>query len=382
MNSFAFWCRRRADSSSENIPISATVNVNLWVDRIHERQAATQTYLDFGLMLSRGEEKGKSGQKGKKKTQPNAASGQTTIDAPARNGTPLIEQVGGIALYCPFRVQEDRCRDLKPFLNKDTLGAIFNDRCKVSELDYNGRYLEVELANDKDYFYLLSCGGLNIRHEDDGSIVQIDFPMPKEIREKAERVYVRFRLAIDDKATLIVGNDSRDKVLTSALSREETIDFRLNDYRTLSDNIRERIDGEAEDVCRLTSVTIHTLLMAHSSVDVDSFEELHDTRLLEGGDTWKVYAPNGEPRGIVAWHWKKRLEKPSDGYKLYLKLKIHVCNWGTIVLYLLFLTSFSIFINLAGSALCDWVGMVTASALSGAASALLLIYGFSRSRNS
>lgn len=364
MNSFAFWCRRRGDSGSENVPISATVNVNLWVDRIHERQAATQAYLDFGLMLSRSEEKGK------KKARSDAA------------GIPLIERIGGIALYCPFRVQEDGCQDLKPFLNKDTLGAIFNDRCKVSELDYNGRYLEVKLANDEDSFYLLSCGRFSICHEGDGSIVQIDFPKPREIRETAERIYVRFRLTIDDKSMLIVGNDSRDKVLTSALSREATIDFRLNDYRTLSDDIRERIDGEAEDVCRLSSVTIHTLLMAHSSVDVDSFEELRETRLLEGGDSWKAYAPNGEPKGIVAWHWKIRLEKPSDGYKLYLKLKIHVCNWGTIALYLLFLASFSIFTNLVSSALCNWMDMVAALALSGVVSALLLVYGFSKSRSS
>lgn len=364
MNSFAFWCRRRGVSSSENAPISAKVNVNLWVDRIHERQAATQAYFDFGLMLSRSKEKGEE------KALPDAA------------GVPLIGLIGGIALYCPFRVQEGGFRDLKPLMNKDTLGAIFNDRCMVSAVSGEHRYLEVKLVNDEDSFYLLSCENLSIYNEGDGSIVQIDFPRPSVIKETAERIYVRFRLTIDDKAMLIVGNDSRDKVLTSALSREATIDFRLNDYRTLSDDIRERIDGEAEDVCRLTSVTIHTLLMAHSSVDVDSFEELRETRLLEGGDSWKAYAPNGEPKGVVAWHWKKRLDKPNDGYKLYLKLKIHVCNWGTIALYLLFLASFSVLTNLASSALSNSVGMVAALVLSVVVSALLLICGYFKSRSS
>lgn len=374
MNSFAFWFRRCPKSGSEkNISISATVNVNLWVDRIHEGQRSIPVYLDFGFMLQQN--KRSTDREGQEEILADE-EGRVSSNSTTQNGMSLIEQIEGISLYCPFSVQESDCIDLfKSLRNANTLGAIFNDGCNASNGNRNDHYVEVKLDNDNEPFYLLSYEKPEIISQSNGSIVRISFPtLPKNIKNKAGKVYVRFRLTIGNKTGLISSNDSRDKILTSALSREEVIDFRLNDYRTLDDKIRERISGDADDVCRPSSVTIHTLLMANSSVDVDSFETLHEKRLLEGGSSWKDYAPNGEPKEIVAWHWKRKLDKAGEGYKLYLKLKINVCNRGTIALYLLFLALFSVFTNAASDALCNSVGSIPTLLGSAIMAGLLLLY--------
>lgn len=122
MNSFAFWCNKRPEFRLENIPISVTVNVNLWVDRIHEKQSVAPIYLDFGFMLQRAGESNN----GEKRKRHFAENVKCMADGFfARDEISLIEQIGGIELYCPFGIREDRCIDLKPRLNKDTLGAIF-----------------------------------------------------------------------------------------------------------------------------------------------------------------------------------------------------------------------------------------------------------------
>lgn len=60
---------------------------------------------------------------------------------------------------------------------------------------------------------------------------------------------------------------------------------------------------------------------------------------------------------------------------MYLKLSYSVCNWGTIALYLLFLTAFSVFTNVLATVLCDltWLGAIGASGASLAACAVLLV---------
>lgn len=349
MNSFAFWCRPKEggeESNSSAHEVEAMVNINLWIAGGQGEGRKGPTAFDFGLMLSLGTAD---------------AHGEANLKSGAveEENASVLNLIKGISLYCPFKIKGDHFFDLMPRLNKETLGAIFNDRCRVSEVDFSSRYVVVNLANDEDKgeFLLMSCEDFRLEECDAGAatVINIDFPrVAKEVSESARRVYVRFRLSIDHDSALIRRSDSRDKLFTSAFSREEAIDLRINDYRTLTDEIREKVDGVDPDAYRLSAVTVHTLLMARTGVAVESFEDLHEKRLLEGGNVWGGYLPEGlTASDVVAWHWKKRLKAPGDGYKMYLKLSCSVCNWTTIGLYLLFLTAFSIFTNAFTSVLCD-----------------------------
>ena len=378
MNSFAFWCRPNEGGGEDRVDgrgIEAMVNINLWIADSLEHGKSSTTAFDFGLMLSSacsdGQDDGKAGDTAQGDEKSEDLKGDVSI----------LDSIKGISLYCPFKIDKSCFSDLMPKLNKETLGAIFNDRCRVYEVDFTSRYVEVNLANDESRgpFLLLSCDALKFEECDGGAatVINIDFPhIAREVGGESRRVYVRFRLYIDQNSGLAKRNDSRDRLFTSAFSREEAIDLRINDYRTLSDEMREKVDGVDPGAYPLKSVIVHTLLMARTSVAVESFEDLHEKRLLEGDSVWGGYLPEGlSASDVVAWHWRKKIDRPGDGYKMYLKLSYSVCNWGTIALYLLFLTAFSVFTNVLATVLCDLtrLGAIGAAGASLAACVVLLV---------
>ena len=161
----------------------------------------------------------------------------------------------------------------------------------------------------------MSCDVLKFEECDGGAatVINIDFPhIAREVGGESRRVYVRFRLYIDQNSGLAKRNDSRDRLFTSAFSREEAIDLRINDYRTLSDEMREKVDGVDPDAYPLKSVTVHTLLMARTSVAVESFEDLHEKRLLEGIACGEATCQRGS-QPLTWWHGIGRKRSTGQG---------------------------------------------------------------------
>lgn len=382
MDSFAFWCRPKTGEKKTtgiDFTIEPMVNINLWIgDDLGQKNVP----FDFGLMLTIPEKKDTE----KGEASADSVDGHVPANPVHYGGaddvSSILDRLEGISLYCPFEVEKWQFEDLKPRLNKETLGAIFNDRCRVVERNFTTRFVEVNLANSKDDrpFYLLSCGTPKFEKCNDGAtIIHIDFPrITMEPDCDPARVYVRFRLNIRGDRGLIRRNDSRDRLFTSAFSREETIDLRINDYRTLGDEIREKIDATDPTNCRLGKMSVHVLLMARTNVAVESFEGLHEKRLLEGKGVWDNYLPeNIHPdEETVAWHWKGDADT-GDGYKIYLKLVHSVCNWATIGLYLLFLISLSVMTNALTTLLCGLSGGNATPAILAISSAVcLLLLGY------
>ena len=110
--------------------------------------------------------------------------------------------------------------------------------------------------------------------------------------------------------------------------------------------------------------------MADSGVDVDSGVTLKEKRLLEGG-LWDDYLKVGHSASeskkfgrlgadsdfsnLVAWHWKKGDLAPVDGYRMYLKLRIHVCNFKTIVKYLVYLFGITVLFDVLEKPVIDFL---------------------------
>lgn len=146
MNSFAFWCRPNEGGGKDRVDgqgIEAMVNINLWIADSLEHGKSSTTAFDFGLMLSPacsdGQDDGKAGDTAQGDEKSEDLKGDVSI----------LDSIKGISLYCPFKIDKSCFSDLMPKLNKETLGAIFNDRRRVSEVDFTSRYVEVNLANDE-----------------------------------------------------------------------------------------------------------------------------------------------------------------------------------------------------------------------------------------
>ncbi|WP_169172993.1 hypothetical protein [Bifidobacterium oedipodis] len=306
------------------------MNFNLWAEHTEKNP---EVALDVGVMLL---------------PKPSESSTTPTV------GT----YVKGISFYCPFSVDDKSCTDLIDQVDARTIGAIFNDQCKSADSD-NKEWKEVTLQNGSpcEEFYFCKCKR-TYHDEDSGTTIEID--VPKDVPQPWP-VYFRFRLRGEGIRQLLTISHSKDQLLTSAFSKEEVVDFRFNDYRTLDDDtVRSKLDENAKGCVPVDGkIPIHFLLMSHATVDVDSGDVtgLKERRLLEE-EIWDRYAPNWkhEETGIfkkrknhqpdksrtsleevTAWHWKKTIDKPSDGYKMYLRLRLHVSNYGTIARYLVIL---------------------------------------------
>jgi hypothetical protein len=101
-------------------------------------------------------------------------------------------------------------------------------------------------------------------------------------------------------------------------------------------------------VAFLTAVPVQSNLTA-------SNQESHKNRVLEH-DVWKKYVPNGIPKGMMVYHWKKEVghESRFEDFSAFVKIETRHSGWRILVLYLLIAFIFGVLGNLAASAIWDW----------------------------
>lgn len=209
MKSFALWCD--AKNAGESTGVKVLMNFNLWAEA---EKGESHTVLDVGVMLIPEEKSSKRKQ--------------------------ICEVVKSISFYCPFPLEKKNFENLFPKMDNKTVGAIFNSPCNYTKNDiYSVGY--VTLYGDDAYpkFAICSCDNVQFEEIDDkGTIVKImltNTMFPPESDREYEPIYYRFRLSGMFVSNLVASSHSKDWLLTSAFSREEVIDFRFNDYRSLDD---------------------------------------------------------------------------------------------------------------------------------------------------
>lgn len=319
MNSFGFWLEQNSKNEQEPFDVDVLLNFNLWCEHSH----GTSKDLDFGFKLTKANDAKQSIEKYR-----------------------ISEHVSTLALYCPFVIKEDQIIDLYDVLVSKlskVLGAVFNEKCQATFSD-SKPYTKVTFpGGSNDGFTICKISDFKTKKEQAGTLVRIE--LSDSLPEGP--LYFRFKLSGSAVADLVQQFDSKDSPLTTAFSRDEIVDFRFNDYRTLPDLINDKVEGIGLKI-HIRSVQAHFLLMTDSGVEVDSGIELKEKRLLEE-DLWDEYFAKGHNKAgnrhifgrsstnIVAYHWKKTDLSLSDGFRLYLKLRLYVCNGKTIAKYLMIL---------------------------------------------
>lgn len=347
MKSFGFWLESEDKPGIGPLSIDVLLNFNLWC----EPSSGAGRDLDFGFKLS-------------KAVDSEGAGGHGSYSLP--------KHVDAFVLYCPFSLDKKQVFDLYDVLissQSRVLGAVFNEKCKVTSTDSNP-YTSVEfLGGSNDSFTLCKiANSISIEDTPDdvpGCFVRI--ALPDNLPDGA--LYFRFRIKGPGVSSLVQKYDSKDSPFNSAFSRVEIVDFRFNDYRTLPDCANNHVEAKHSS-CSLNTMQAHFLLMADSGVDVDSGVTLKEKRLLEGG-LWDDYLKVGHSASeskkfgrlgadsdfsnLVAWHWKKGDLAPVDGYRMYLKLRIHVCNFKTIVKYLFYLFGITVLFDVLEKPVIDFL---------------------------
>lgn len=338
MESFAFWCSKR-EGSTDRYGIDVVANFNLWMpNRSNDAPA-----LDVGFKISHPSQKVRE-------------SERNPQDAPIS----ICELIESISFYCPFKVDLEDFEDLSKIMKDiDVTSAIFNENCTVETTrDYRYDIIKTQHDGKDDNFYLCSfeSEALSFTPRNEGT--EIHFSLNQENKDD-KPIYMRFRIKSQGLKGIATPSKARDRLLTSAFTKEGVIDFRFNDYRTMNRSLWRTADGTKDSHVDLSGMQVHFLLMTKANVNVKHWSDLKEVRPLEK-NIWKSYLPNGSSQSNVktstestevAWHWKSKKGATDDGYKLYLLLQTNVSNWKTILMYLAIL----LLITIVFDGISEWV---------------------------
>lgn len=280
----------------------------------------------------------------------------------AKKDTPFLDigiminnpsQINQLYLFIPFIVETENLTDLGDILtDNQVLNAIFNKNFSVRTYP-TSKHTEVFHSSDSskkefDLYSLDISRDITIIKKYDGTILTFSFNnISQGIKEDNHKCYIRFRITTENLTELTKPYkvDTIDKLVNNVFTITRIIDFRFNNNRSLDKSLLEEMYSGENQCLPLTS--IHFLLLTEAKVDIlqNNYASARD---LEK-HIWKKYLLDKEIGDIVAYHWKAKGSPVFYSWELFSKMRIKKCNMGTIGIYLLFLSIFTLFINLVSS---------------------------------
>jgi hypothetical protein len=300
VNSFALWFD---PNNNGNTKIDADVHFNLW--NLHYRKALPPC-LDVGIRIVG------------------------------------IKGCRALNFYIPFHVREDEVQDLgKKLISSEILCSVFNEDYILARQG-SEKILNV---TDKDgkkvmtIYCLDEKNDMSIKQKFGGTLLSLS--IPDTLKNTEETIYFRFRIRSKGFINVIKTYNPRNVFLQSAVSVIEAIDFRFNDYRSLNSSLLEQMrKGISYNIGK-----VHFLLLTEADVEINYSSITAMARELET-NIWNGYFSPLSGKSIVAYHWKFKSgesNKLIENCIMFVKTKVHKCNWVTIGLYLLSLGIITVF---------------------------------------
>lgn len=229
----------------------------------------------------------------------------------------------------------------------EILCTVFNEDYTVTQ-DAHSKVLHIEDATKMPLFdiYCLDIeNDTELQHRYSGTLLSIS--RPKQFEGSVTTEYYRFRIQNNCFSEMIKCYSPQNIFLQSAVSITEAIDFRFNDYRSLPPSLLEVMrTGKSYEIGK-----VHFLLITESDVDLLYSSISPTARELEKG-TWKKYYDRLSSANVVAYHWKfksETKEKLIENCIMFVKTRVHKCNWKTILLYIFVAGSLAILFNYISS---------------------------------
>ena len=291
MSGFAIWCE--GDNINQICSSDYDVHVNLWTN-------FNTPILDIGIMITYN---------------------------------PSLKTIN---FFIPFEVSKKyTIIDLGSVItkSKNILDAVFNESYSIisenkskqtNVQDESGifKFTVYELDNTKD---------IEIRKEYNGTIVTINLEEKRGF-EIGKKYYFRFRYK-DSSLKKLIESRKDYNVFDVLLTENNFVDFRLNDWRSLSNSsLVEHIeDHKIKEYC-LSKVNF--FVMAQGQIDIISRTKKSERKLEN--NTWDKYITLEEKSVVIAHQWqvKKENEKYPSSFNAYFKLKRQWMNPKTIASYL------------------------------------------------
>ena len=280
---------KKRESSSEDTEID--IHINLWGVNAQRSENAPVMVFDFGFMIKN------------------------------------IKSVSRIIMYCPFHIDEVEDLGGKLSQKPDLIEAIFNENCEVlskihpnrTKITKRGSHFKSSSGDKKDFIlYKLDKSLISFRDQDEYGRIEINVGNILSGNEKSfselskvKTYYFRIRIhpKINDPIYVLKRENEDANILQNlSLRITEIIDFRINDFRAITDNMKE-------EVFRLNTFnisSIHYLIMRDSTDEFISGSDSYKSRLLER-DVWKDYIAL-DNNDVIAYHFKEISGKKGEGY--------------------------------------------------------------------
>ncbi|MGH4120896.1 hypothetical protein [Clostridium sp.] len=290
MKSFVIWYEGKKDN------ISLDIHINLWRAEI-KSNGKSEYFLDLGLMIEQ------------------------------------VSDLKTINIVFPFKFKRDDFCDLGKVLISDRkiVNAIFNNECNKIDLSEPKKVL---VQNGAEKFHIYSLEDefnerIVITENKSVSLLAINM----DIQDEINSCYIRFRVQGEGVNSMVEEHKLKFTSFQSAFKITECIDFRLNEKRSISDDILEKINKANE----FTIKKVHFLLL----IDIDNKLECtglkYSSRKLED-DIWNNYITEKyKSENLIAYHWKEKAEvnKKIESFNSLIRIKIDKCNWVTIFCYVM-----------------------------------------------
>lgn len=274
----------KRDENSEDTEID--IHVNLWGINAQRSENVPIMVLDFGFMVGD------------------------------------IKSVRSIILYCPFHI--DKVNDLGGVLSQkpDLIEAIFNEDCEVlskihpnrTKISKRGDNFKSSNEDKKEFIlYKLDTSLINFCDQDEYGRIEINVENILSGNEEnlqslngTNTYYFRIRIYPKNNDPIYIlkrENEHINILQDSSLRTTEIVDFRVNDFRSITENIKE-------EVFRLNTFNIkslHYLIMRSSTDEFISSSDKYKSRLLEI-EVWKDYIDLNK-NDVIAYHFKEIAEE-------------------------------------------------------------------------
>lgn len=290
MRSFALWYSYASDKKFDSIK-EATVHINLWDKSVDGEK---QYCFDIGLLVEN------------------------------------ITDIEKIYLYAPFTLTKSQIRDLGGIISTNKLvNAIFNENFTTT--DGEPKRLIVNSTEDKPAFVIYA---LEIENQikltnckrngtTPGTIIEIqaDSIKPNNIF----RYYFRLRIQISKGQVSLINNEIKGvSMFSDQFTNTEVIDFRLNDVRSCSEELREQFNKGS----KFGLLAVHYLILRDADDTIIHYGKEISSRMLEN-DLWRNYI-DGANHNIIAYHLKSKADKFYNAKNKMYEISKYVENFSDL----------------------------------------------------
>ena len=275
-------------------------------------------------------------------------------------GIKLLDWSGGLVrLYIPLKVTDKEISPIGTELrNRELANALFNENCVITES--SGKRFDIKIPDEELTVFLFDLeNDVQIEHRYNGTILSIQIP------NENKNWYLRFRLRIPFGWAIInflkyiqwrtvrsnfsQKHTPKGSFYQSVRSSVESVDFRVNDKRSLSYSL---LDHNGTSFLRLRK--LHFFLIHDNDEELFFSTTLpKKVRLLEN-IVWKNYLNrlSGTNRKFCANHWSCK-PKDDDGWSIFLKIRYSSSNLISIIFYIFLIIITASLINITSNVFYD-----------------------------